>query len=810
MKKLITFASVLVLALACIFTSCSEDPEYSGKIDTVVDLAAPKVVAIAYPGVNIVSWYPVASAESYELRIYENDVQVQSTVPFSADSELTYEDKVGEINDGVTRKYVVTALSKTDVGRAVYARNSKGEASCKSIMPPVDTKSLELPAYEGGYDGKVKTVSASDKFVLNASNIALSIDSFKGLTVQFPVKAYLQYSIGIDKGNYVQTTTDFSVDSVIIDEYKNNALYTYNTPITSSGTYRVGIIAVPRNELYGVSPRVVSEQSVEVASLGVTAGAADGISASWANKGRTARIIWEPSTFTNSTVVPASYYTVYRSVAGTEEYSKVNVAVASINNEKKYFVDDPVTDNTKKYKYIVVCTDGTSYATTVLTAELDKYTLTACEIDSVTAAASSYDTTANNTNDFITWTITLQGTDAEKKYADTLKGVYLLEKEADWTGTIFAADFDMTTSLPFSLTDDANANVYKVYTDQVKAGKAYLLVVAGKDGYADAFTISSAYEVKLGDIDVSNLDVDADTIDSSLTNASTGTPVLNDIIVGLSDTIKAGTDSINNYTYTLYKAVGTSSVDISNATVTFSSASDWQKVQDITMNLNNSYDPKAENLLYEASYSMTDVADGVYYFKLVKTDKAGNFKYVRDVTTVKTKTSIAYKPTISAYWDDPSLASGNITVEFTKNNTNNTAINETHNSVEHIVGYNPETVEAGITYTLYRATIIDEDDIVGLVSEEKDATTVVFAKVADITGTTANRVTGANVYKWDTSLDPAAWVAVDDYEYVDNIKYSYSESEALSTGASYQYVVVASRADGEYVISNIVTVAGAN
>jgi hypothetical protein len=797
MKKLITSASVLVLALACLFTSCSENPEYSGTIDTVVDLAAPKVVAIAYPGVNIVSWYPVASAESYELRIYENDVQVQSTVPFGADSELTYEDKVGEINDGVTRKYVVTALSKTDVGRAVYARNSKGEASCKSIMPPVDTKSLELPAYEGGYDGKVKTVSASDKFVLNASNIALSIDSFKGLTVQFPVKAYLQYSIGIDKGNYVQTTTDFSVDSVIIDEYKNNALYTYNTPITSSGTYRVGIIAVPRNELYGVSPRVVSEQSVEVASLGVTAGAADGISASWANNGRTARIIWEPSTFTNSTVVPASYYTVYRSVAGTEEYSKVNVAVASINNEKKYFVDDPVSDNTKKYKYIVVCTDGTSYATTVLTAELDKYTLTACEIDSVTAAASSYDTTANNTNDFITWTIKLQGTDAEKKYADTLKGVYLLEKEADWTGTIFAADFDMTTSLPFSLTDDDDANVYKVYTDQVKAGKAYLLVVAGKDGYADAYKISSAYEVKLANIDGSNLAVDAETIDNTRNNTSTGTPVNNDIIVALSDVITAGTDSIDNYTYALYKAVGTTSVDIGAGTVTFTSATDWEKVQDVTMVRNNAYDPDAASLYYEASYSMTNAENGVYYFKLVKKDTAGNIVYTRDSTTVNTTTAIAYTPSISAAWDNPSVANGNITVQFTKNNTVNEAISETHDAITNVVGYKPETVEAGITYTLYRATKVD------------DAVTVVFKEVAKITGTTNNNQT-TTVYVWDTSVNPAVWDTNTDYTYVDSIKYSYSESEALSTANSYQYVVVASRADGAYVVSNIVTVAGAN
>ncbi len=801
MKKTITFVSVLVLAMACLFTGCTGNvPEYSSKVDTIIDLAGVNVTAKAYPGVNIVSWYPVASANSYELRIYENGVQVQSTVPFAADSALIYEDTVGEINNGVTREYVVLAISATDPGRAVYAKSSSGKASCKCIMPPAGTLSLELPAYENGYDGTVKTVPETDKFVLSASNISVAVDKFGQLTYQFPVKAYLTYAVDIDKGNYVQTTTDFSASTLISDEYTNNTIYTDMTPVTTAGTYRVGIIAIPRNGLYGVSSRIQSEQFVTVPSLGVEAGTFT--SSSWADNGKTVRVIWKPTTLTDGTIAPASYYTVYRAVAGTEEYTKVSAGINSINAATTaYFVDDSVADNTKNYKYIVVCTDGTSYATTVLSGTVDKYTQTACTIEKITAAASSYDTTDNNANDFITWTIMLDDVDTAnpKCTATEIKGVYLLEKDANWTGTVYAADFDMTKPLAYSSTDNENGKVFKVYTDNVAIGKAYLLVVASAPDLADGYLISSAYTVKVADISGANLKVNADTIDNTLNNAniSTVTPVLNDIIVGLSDVIPAGTDSINNYTYTLYKAVGTSSVDIGAGKVTFASTTDWEKVQDVTMVRNNAYDPDPASLYYEASYNMTNAADGVYYFKLVKTDKAGNIVYKRDATTVNTTTAITYKPNISADWDDASLAAGNITVQFTKNNTVNTAKTETHDAVEHIVGYVSETVEAGITYKLYRATLV------------KDATTVVFKEVANVTGTT-NNTQAATVYTWDTTANPAEWKTVADYSYVDSIKYSYSETEALSTGNSYQYVVVAIRADGAYVISNIAKVAGAN
>ncbi len=794
MKKLITIACAVVLAMACIFTSCSNTvPGYDAKIDTVISLAAPKVTAKAYPGVNIVSWLPVPSASEYELRIYENDVQVQSNVPFAADSDLIYEDVVGEINNGITRKYVVVAISKSDPGRSVYAANSIGEASCKCIMPPAKTLSLELPAYENGYDGTVKTVSESDKYVVSPSNISLGLDSFGILSIQFPVKAYLKYVYYVNKGNLFETTNAFSTTDTVIDEYSNNVIYSLSSLITSAGTYRVAIGAFSRNECYGVSPIVQSEQSVEVPSLGVKAGTFTSVS--WANNGKTARVIWEPSTFTDGTIVPASYYTVYRAVKGTEEYTKVKTAVESINNEKVYFVDDQVADNTKNYKYIVVCTDGTSYAEDYLTGDLDKYTQKACTIEKITAASSSYDTTDNNVNDFITWTITLDdvATDDPKCTATEIKGVYLLEKEADWTGTVYAADFDMTKPLTYSSTDNENGKEFKVYTDNVAIGKAYLLVVAGAEDLADGYLISEAYEVKLAAINGDNLNVVASTIDNSINNASTGTPVLNDIIVALSDVIPAGTDSVNNYTYTLYKAVATTAVDIAAGKVTFTSTTDWTKVQDVTMARNNDYDPDASSLYYEASYSMTNVDNGVYYFKLVKADKAGNIVYTRDSTTVNTTTAIAYTPVISADWDNPAVASGNITVQFTKNNTTNSTTEETHNAETHVVAYKSETVEPGITYQLYRATLVD------------DATTVVFTKVANVTGTT-NNLADATVYYWEDDT----WKTNADYQYVNSIKYSYSETVALSTGSSYQYVVVATRADGAYVVSNIVTVAGAN
>ncbi|MBD5432822.1 MAG: hypothetical protein HDR35_00750, partial [Treponema sp.] len=160
-------ACIIAIGLA----ACS-NPEFDGRTDTVISLETPSVTAKAYPGVNFVSWKPVTGASGYDVTVYEEGTYK------GRKSLSTYSFPDTDLVNGKTYTYSVEAISTTNPGtmREVYATNSRGEASVKAIVPPAGTKSLELPAYEGGYDGtNTKTVSESDNWVVKPGNITVAV-----------------------------------------------------------------------------------------------------------------------------------------------------------------------------------------------------------------------------------------------------------------------------------------------------------------------------------------------------------------------------------------------------------------------------------------------------------------------------------------------------------------------------------------------------------------------------------------------------------------------------------------------------------
>ncbi|MDE5797573.1 MAG: hypothetical protein K2H73_00885, partial [Treponemataceae bacterium] len=187
MKRTLLRQGAIVAACAAVFVfaACSDAPEFDARTDTVYSLETPSVTAKAYPGVNFVSWKPVTGANGYKVTVYEEgivktdspkdsngntvDVSKLTNVTFISDTNLT---------NGKTYTYSVEAVSATNPGttRAVYATNSRGEASVRAIVPPAGTRPLDLPAYEGGYDGtNKKTVSDSDNWVIQPGNITVAV-----------------------------------------------------------------------------------------------------------------------------------------------------------------------------------------------------------------------------------------------------------------------------------------------------------------------------------------------------------------------------------------------------------------------------------------------------------------------------------------------------------------------------------------------------------------------------------------------------------------------------------------------------------
>ena len=140
MKKTVLKAAGILAATVLLFASCAaDDSSYSSQIDTVLYLEKPQVSAKAYPGMNFVSWEPVANANGYVLYKYEdNNFKSSSSLSYTT---LSYKDT--DIKDGALYSYFVEAESKTSTGRSISTENTRSDkVSVKGIVPPSDVTTL--------------------------------------------------------------------------------------------------------------------------------------------------------------------------------------------------------------------------------------------------------------------------------------------------------------------------------------------------------------------------------------------------------------------------------------------------------------------------------------------------------------------------------------------------------------------------------------------------------------------------------------------------------------------------------------------
>lgn len=366
-------------------------------------LETPSVSAKAYPGVNVISWKPVTGAKSYKVTVYEEGAYKGSLSNISDNSCWDT-----DLKNGKNYTYYVEAVSSTNPGtadREAYAMNSRGEASVKAIVPPANTKSLELPAYEGGYDGKnVKTVSENDEWVVKPANIKAEVLNDK-VYVSFPMKAYLNYNVKYydndllphDKNVNNGTTLLISYGNVqvISDKNANNVVGKTSFTITSAGKYQIAVVAKACGD-YADSDEVVREELVTIEKLNVkqynsvTAEyvLADDKFADGADK--KVRVSFKPAIQKdNGNKVPTSWYTVYRRVVGEYENTALDGKV-SVDETGNYYVNDEV-DVAKSYVYTVVLSNGGKYgdaevSNTLTRGNEDNYLSLDDNIDELNAA----------------------------------------------------------------------------------------------------------------------------------------------------------------------------------------------------------------------------------------------------------------------------------------------------------------------------------------------------------------------------------------------------------------------------------------
>lgn len=356
MKK--TFLAAAAALAALFFVSCADEANYDSHIDTVLYLEIPEVKATAYPGMNIVSWKPVAGANGYVLYTYENEVCIEKKKFTNDDATLSHRD-ANNIKDGVERTYYVEAESKTSTARSVNTENAmSGGVTVKGILPPADTKSLELYAYEN-YGTKESPKGNAD-YVVSASNIHIARDENNKIGIRMPVKAYLSYGIYYTLGNALETINAKTQVGGPVTSAVNDTTIGLYTTITSPGEYRAVVVANAANPLFGTSEQVVSEESVTVKSLR-TSELQTPIAVY--KDDTTVSVSFNGVTLLDSrTSAPKEYYKVYRSVRGKYDYTLVSGAVTETEDPDTFSVEDTVPDNTVAYTYTLVITDGECFA----------------------------------------------------------------------------------------------------------------------------------------------------------------------------------------------------------------------------------------------------------------------------------------------------------------------------------------------------------------------------------------------------------------------------------------------------------------
>ena len=765
-KSILKIAGLLAISASLFLASCSTDASnFSSQTDTVLNLAAPQVKATAYPGMNYISWKPVANANRYVIYTYEDGHFVKAT-DLNYDV-LNFVDT--EIVNGVNYTYYVEATSKTSSGRAVVTENTMSEAvSVTAIVPSYNVKSLELVNYENP--------KGNTEFVVNSSNLHIANDGFGKLSISFPAKAYLNYYVSCTNGNYYETTGIFDtpVDPVY-DNARNDVILYVDNLITSAGTYRASVKVKAKNSHFGDSKEIVSEETVVINAL--DGDGAEIVSAGYKDLGKTVRVVFNKFTLADGTDAPASYYKVYRAVAGTSKYSPASGTVKPTNNTKAtYFVDDVIEDNTIKYEYIVVVTDGENYSKKPEPKEVDPYTNNVAGVATISGNASIED--ADGIENDIEWTITVPSSDVK------IEGVYVFEKSD--TANVVPGDFDTTNAVAYSAATYDTNKTFKAFTKNHTFGNnVYMLVVTSEKDKVNAEVVSSPVEVLQSSISTPLITVEV--YDNTVTGATTSTPTYDDVIINVDDYISA-VENIADYTYTLYKAKSTVKTDISTITWTFDTK-DWEKVETLQMKKNEvSANPKK----YTAVVKVSDLEDGVYGYKVVKTDKFGNSEVAIDYASITADSvSITYEPVISASWINFANAVSDVKVTFVKDTPAPTYIYGSGELDGKLVEVKDVKQEEGVEYSLYRRVTS---------VKSYPVTEIVWEKVNGSFGTT-NTTEKETVYYKDGSSETI--------DCVKSITYTLTDKN-LSTGNGYDYIVVAEKANAVSKYSNIAYVSGAN
>ncbi len=549
MKKLLSVsaAALTLLASAALISCGAEGDDYSGAVDTVLQLASPSVSAKAYPGVNYITWEPIAGAESFELYRTTDGENSSTKIAAVSNTMTEYADIAASdhiLSDGKSYKYTVIAVSSSDPSRDVYVKSSQASASVTAIVPTAGTNVADFTdSYSKNYFKKLDSTNLSKNATVSTT------DGY--VYAEYPATAGFKYGVTIFDANEYEALGNDAVGNATTANYKADykAEFKNASAITSAGNY-VAVAKIDSvSTLY--TPTYVKLGSVEVKNIGESSATKD-TSATWIAE-KTVRVSWTPAKLTATGKNTATTnYKVYRSSDADNTWVAVSGSV--VNGEKEttttagtttvasvYYLDDTVEDNNIGYTYYVVHTDGTYYGAyaTGNTDSVSAYTLAETGAPNVEAAAYNDDSTG------LKDTIKIVATKNTTDYNQTLAISYvkLAEDAKENTVTTYAADSFTSIDLD---NNNGKDDSYTVYIKNAAAGTYLIKVVASETGKEDN-TVYKLVEVESAEVSVNGVDANFGkfTIESKEVKAIT-----------IVDTeINDDTDALSNYTYGLYKVV---------------------------------------------------------------------------------------------------------------------------------------------------------------------------------------------------------------------------------------------------------------
>ena len=618
MKKILSVAASIVLAAALI--SCGDTSDFDGATDTVITVGTPKVTAKAYPGVNYISWEPIAQAKAYELYRTEDGVAgTDAHLGTLTSTNLQYADVAGAnaatIVDGKSYKYTVIAVGANGTSgdiptRAVYLKSSSGSASVTAKVPQAGTAALDLnKSYAEKLNEKNVSKNVTVKFVEEGENAGKIYYEYLATAAYTYKVAFLEDGKWESAGTAAITGT--ATTAKYIENYKIEAT---STP-TNPGKYNV-FIAVDSvaSSLYPTS-YVNTGITVEVAKLVQTEVANTDPKAAVYTAEKTARVYWTPAKDADGVkYFPTSSYKVYRNVATALNEAPLTAldaaVVEGVNSDGKtiYYIDDTLTDNTVSYKYTIVLTDGVRYGT-AQTVTLDKRTQTGKPTVTATASNFNKDGLSNDIKVVIKAGADAKGnnmpagrgeTNGVLAKADKTVKLYWINLAEKTTTTAKAEWTEVALTKTDAFNYDAATDTYTWYKEDAAAGVYLFKAVASEDGYLDSdANFSAALSVEGKDKVVIDYDTPTAGVATNLyDNTKPVSPV-------------TPTDAYTNYTYSLLTVTETTATS-GKVTVTSSTP------KEVTLDATGTY-PKYE----VPAIATIDAGVSITYY-LIRTRKAAN------------------------------------------------------------------------------------------------------------------------------------------------------------------------------------------